>query len=752
MIKNNYFNFIKINYLYIDKRLEMEEITFIYKNIKTKIEYNENEKIGDILKKYTIQIKKDIDDIYFKYNGKIINKDIIIKDIIKDKKSDKNVKYIFVYDINKKSEKEKNLDRKKNETMNICNYIIGEFEIKDFNKKIRILNSFESYENKDKVKIKTFKYENEKEIKNNIEIQINGNIIPFSNFYDFKIPGKKIIKYIFKNLLTKTVCLFADCTLLKKVDISHFNTDKVTNMNSMFKGCKLLKEIVLANINTQNVTDMGCMFYGCKSLKNLDVSKLNTEKVTNMDGLFFECELLNMINVTNFNTENVTNMSDMFYGCKSLKNLDLSKFNFKNVTDMSGMFSGCILLKDINIINFDVTKQFNIANMFDNCDSFPYTCFIYSNIINANNNTIDNNDINKIISKLKSKQNIIKYNNKMNDKFIKEPNLKYKLKINYDYKSTIFEIFTSYLDNTDYIAYSDKSDDKKNLKIFYFYENKLKKKVPFEDPIEGIRYFINKNNYNEYLLIQSYFQVNILYITNNYINIFEYNGNCDDCLLVFPNENDIYFVYSYFHCDHTGYYSDEIEYYRNTYTEAQLLCSNKWLVYSNVDFEERNLLLSWYNKKDNLYYIIKLPKIQPYIHIYELKSKKKTYSLDCDGSINGFITHYDKDPNQADYLNILTDSNIYIYNLENGNLLKKIYQNFCDYRNIGEFIQWNDRYIIFIIDNLFLKILDLKIYKIITVIKSINDLCYIKKINHKIYGESLLISGKDSNGIHLWTI
>ena len=740
--------------------------------------------------------------------------------------------------------------------MNICNYILGEFEIKDFNKKIRILNSFESYENKDKVKIKTFKYKNEKEIKNNIEIQINGNIIPFSNFYDFKIPGKKIIKYIFKNLLTKTVCLFADCTLLKKVDISHFNTDKVTNMNSMFKGCKLLKEIVLANINTQNVTDMGCMFYGCKSLKNLDVSKLNTEKVTNMAGLFFECELLNMINVTNFNTENVTNMcgmfygckslevlevskfntenvtdmsymfklceslknidvskfntknvtnmgcmfygckslknldvykfntekvtnmyglffecellnminvtnfntenvtnmSDMFYGCKSLKNLDLSKFNFKNVTDMSGMFSGCILLKDINIINFDVTKQFKFANMFDNCDSFPYTCFIYSNIINANNNTIDNNDINNIISKLKSKQNIIEYNNKINYKYIKEPNLKYKLKINYDYKSTIFEIFTSYLDNTDYIAYSDKSDDKKNLKIFYFYENKLKKKVSFEDPIEGIRYFINKNNYNEYLLIQSYFQVNILYITNNYINIFKYNRNCDDCLLVFPNENDIYFVYSYYHCGHTGYYSDEIEYYSNTYTEAQLLCSNKWLVYSNVDFEERNLLLSWYNKKDNLYYIIKLPKIQPYIHIYELKSKKKTYSLDCDGSINGFITHYDKDPNQADYLNILTDSNIYIYNLENGNLLKKIYQNFYNFRNIGEFIQWNDRYIIFIIDNLFLKILDLKIYKIITVIKSINDLCYIKKINHKIYGESLLISGKDSNGIHLWTI
>jgi len=46
----------------------------------------------------------------------------------------------------------------------IYNYIIGEFEIKDRNKKTRILNSFESWENKDKVKTETFKYKNENEI------------------------------------------------------------------------------------------------------------------------------------------------------------------------------------------------------------------------------------------------------------------------------------------------------------------------------------------------------------------------------------------------------------------------------------------------------------------------------------------------------------------------------------------------------------------------------------------------------------
>ena len=246
-----------------------------------------------------------------------------------------------------------------------------------------------------------------------------------------------------------------------------------------------------------------------------------------------------------------------------------------------------------------------------------------------------------------------------------------------------------------------------------------------------------------------------MYITNNYINIFEaYDKEYDDCLLVFPNKNDIYFVYSYYICGTTGYYSDEIEHYCYAYTCAKLLFTIKSFLYSELEEREFYLLLSWYNKKNNLYYIIQLPRYSKFINIYELKSEKKTYSLECPNSINGFITQNDSEPNQTNYLNVLTNYKIYIYNLENGNLVKSyyIFDIFGNYKRIGRFIQWKDRYIIFIIDNHLLEILDLKIYKIITVIKSIDDLCYIKKINHQIYGESLLISGKDSNGIHLWTI
>ena len=132
------------------------------------------------------------------------------------------------------------------------------------------------------------------------------------------------------------------------------------------------------------------------------------------------------------------------------------------------------LIKGYKCNKFYCTKKANIKNMFGDCDSFPYGCIIYSNFLNPKDSMIVNNDTYNIISKLKSKENIIEYNNKINYKCIKEPNLKYKLETNDGEKSTIFEIFKSYIDNTGYIAFSDGLHNT-NLKIFYFYENKLKK-------------------------------------------------------------------------------------------------------------------------------------------------------------------------------------------------------------------------------------------------------------------------------------
>ena len=64
---------------------------------------------------------------------------------------------------------------------------------------------------------------------------------------------------------------------------------------------------------------MGFMFFHCYSLLNLNLSNFNTQKVTNMSDMFNNCSSLTNINLSNFNTQNVTNMLCMFNNCKSLK-------------------------------------------------------------------------------------------------------------------------------------------------------------------------------------------------------------------------------------------------------------------------------------------------------------------------------------------------------------------------------------------------------------------------------------------------
>ena len=160
--------------------------------------------------------------------------------------------------------------------MNYKNIIIGEIYInkEDINKDIRIINSFENYKRNDKWREDReddYKYENEKEIKENIIIKINGKIIEFAYYYKFKEKGKYIIEYLFKNNLTKINYMFYNCKSLTNLDLSNFNTQNVTDMNSMFSNCNSLTNLNLSNFNTQNVTNMSWMFYGCNSLKKNNI-------------------------------------------------------------------------------------------------------------------------------------------------------------------------------------------------------------------------------------------------------------------------------------------------------------------------------------------------------------------------------------------------------------------------------------------------------------------------------------------------
>jgi len=201
------------------------------------------------------------------------NPNYINEDNIEFKNNNKNYNYDSFFDYNK------------------INTIKGLIRIKkeDINKNIRIINSFEDnirYYNLDKDE-DSYKFENEKEIKENIIIKINNNIIDFNYFYKFNSEGEYIIEYIIKHYLTKTNMLFKDCKNIMSLDLSCFNTENVTNMRSMFFGCKSLKALNLCNFNTKNVTDMECMFWHCPSLRKKNILTTD-EKIFNEYNLWLK--------------------------------------------------------------------------------------------------------------------------------------------------------------------------------------------------------------------------------------------------------------------------------------------------------------------------------------------------------------------------------------------------------------------------------------------------------------------------------
>ena len=118
-----------------------------------------------------------------------------------------------------------------------------------------------------------------------------------------------------------------------------------------------------------------------------------------------------------------------------------------------------------------------------------------------------------------------------------------------------------------------------------------------------------------------------------------------------------------------------------------------------------------------------------------------------DDHLSGFI--YYKDNN--DYLCSSCDNGyINIWDLYNKTIFKVINTNGC---KLAHIIEWNTKYIIVAdYNNKTFKIIDIENNLINNINPEHKDrLVSIKKINHPIYGESLLSAGRDKT-IKLWVI
>lgn len=159
--------------------------------------------------------------------------------------------------------------------------------------------------------------------------------------------------------------LFSTCMCLTSIDLSNFNTSKVTDMSAMFSD-------IYGNDNLEEPDDSIIV-----TIKGLD--KFDTSKVTTMESMFDAMYMsddddelnypvtlniyiyINNLDVSSFDTSNVTNMSSMFAGVynvngsiDNVSSIDVSNFDTRKVTDMAFMFSdssGPILSDSFNTSN-----------------------------------------------------------------------------------------------------------------------------------------------------------------------------------------------------------------------------------------------------------------------------------------------------------------------------------------------------------------------------------------------------------------
>ena len=165
-------------------------------------------------------------------------------------------------------------------------------------------------------------------------------------------------------LNANTSKMFDRMTNLATLDLSNFDTSKVTNMRFMFSDIPNLTTLNLSNFDTSNVTNMGAMFRGVSNLTTLNLSNFDTSKVTNMGSMFFHASNLTTLNLSNFDTSKVMYMNSMFSNMYNLTALNLSSFDTSNVIDMGYMFSDVSNLTNLNLSNFDTSKVTDMSGMF----------------------------------------------------------------------------------------------------------------------------------------------------------------------------------------------------------------------------------------------------------------------------------------------------------------------------------------------------------------------------------------------------
>lgn len=158
---------------------------------------------------------------------------------------------------------------------------------------------------------------------------------------------------------------------ISEIDVTNWNTSKVTKFYETFAYCGNNNEITIKGLETldvSNAKDFAGMFMSGINIADLTgVEKWNMSSATNVQRMFSECESIKKLDLSAWNTSNITNMSNLFLLCKSLENINVSNWDTSKVNNMQQMFKGCSSLKKLDIGSWTsdaITAKYNMYEMF----------------------------------------------------------------------------------------------------------------------------------------------------------------------------------------------------------------------------------------------------------------------------------------------------------------------------------------------------------------------------------------------------
>lgn len=204
-------------------------------------------------------------------------------------------------------------------------------------------------------------------------------VMPFDLYAfdsDYYWPWRKyadqITEAVFHNQYTPNMVnnWFRGCSHLRSVqNLSRMNLSRCRSASSMFNGCSSLTSLDVSGFQTGKITNFGSMFFGCSSLESLDVSGWDTSSGVLFTGTFMNCTSLNSLDVSGFRVQNAESLSLMFRNCSSLQHLDVSKWDVSSSTDDSGMFSGCSVLEYLDVSGWDISRNTTLFMTFMSCNA-----------------------------------------------------------------------------------------------------------------------------------------------------------------------------------------------------------------------------------------------------------------------------------------------------------------------------------------------------------------------------------------------